>query len=318
MLNNRNYSGFSGDSCLFQHKAIQYWHNSYRTLMPADGKAIFIRDWPLRGEMPATLDEIEQGVTYYQRHNLALVYGPACPIVCIDIDSKEHAIDLETLTVEALGATPLVSIGDYPKRKLLYRKAPGFNYPTKRFQPWMEVFASKGQTILEGIHPTTCKPYTWISQSPADTPVSELPGVTTRQLSILEEAFYGWLREKNITIVTKPGAGGSLTSYTPSWNSDEITAMREERSRCKLPHEFRECVIRHLKKMKPGTRHQIMTVTVNAMVNRGWGDDHIMSVLGKYYIQKFGDDRSLRTNKVVKAITSARRRRGLRCQTQCS
>jgi len=318
LLTNRNYSGFSGNSCLFHHRAIQYWDNNYRTIMPADGKAIYLKGWPLRGEMPASREEVEQGVAYYQRHNLALVYGPACPVVTIDIDSKEHAVDLETLTVEALGATPLVSIGNYPKRKLLYRKAPGFNYPTKRFQPWMEVFSSKGQTILEGIHPSTSKPYTWVSQSPADTPVSELPQVTTRQLNILEEAFYGWLREKNIVEVEKPGVNGLRNFHHTSWKSDELTAMRAERSFCNTPQEFRACVIRHLKKMRPGTRHQIMTVTVNAMVNRGWGDEHIMSVLGKYYIQKFGDDRSLRTNKVVKAITSARRRRGLRCQTQCS
>jgi len=295
---------------MFHQKLSSYWYNGYRTLMPADGKAIFVKGWPSRGSIPITEAELAPSEAYYRRHNLSVVYGPACPIIAIDIDSKSHASDLELLAFEALGATPLISIGDYPKRKLIYAKVDGQEYHTRRYQPYVEIFASTGQTVLEGIHPGTGKPYSWITQSPADTPLSEVPQVTANQLHVFERALFGWMREKGLVLWNQPGMIGRNASDASGKNGTLLAQMRMERKSCETKQEFIACVTRHLKQMDPAksNRHSIMTATVAAMVRRDWSDERIMPLLQKHYIKRFGDDRSLRTNKVIKAITSARRR----------
>ena len=308
MPTNYDYSGFSGNETMFHQKLSLYWHNGFRTLMPADGKAIFVKGWPSRGSIPITEAELAPSEAYYRRHNLSVVYGPACPIICIDIDSKEHANDLELLAFEALGPTPLISIGDYPKRKLIYAKVDGEEYKTRRYQPFLEIFASTGQTVLEGIHPGTGNPYTWVTQSPADTPLSEVPKVPASRLHVFERAVFGWFREKGLVLGEQPGIIGRNQSGASGTNCILLARLRMERKSCETKQEFIACITRHLKSMEPGTRHSIMTATVAAMVRRDWSDERIMALLQKHYIKRFGDDRSLRTNKVIKAITSARRR----------
>ena len=302
------YSGFSGFSGLFHHKAISYWDNGYRTLMPSNGKAAFIKNWQLRGEQPICLDDLHIACDHYQEHNLSLVYGPACPIICIDIDSPEYAEEIESLAFEALGATPLISIGNYPKRKLVYQKLHGQKVLSRRFRPVVDLFGHNGQTVLEGIHPNTKRPYTWDSESPATVPVEQLPVATDGALEIFQRALVNWMREKNIIDIARPGAFGRDAAFGTGFLTDDLAKMRMERASCKTPQEFTACVTRHLKAMDPalGNRHGIMTVTVAAMVRRGWTDEHIMHVLQTHYIDRFGDHFSARTNKVVKAITSAR------------
>lgn len=276
--------------------------------MPSEGKKIWIKGWQHRGHVPIVEAELEPAAAFYNRHNLSVVFGPACPIIAVDIDSKDHAHDLEALVVEALGATPLISIGDYPKRKLIYAKVDGDVYESRRFQPFIELFCNSGQTVLEGIHPKTNKPYSWVTQSPADTPVSDLPKVSAKQLNVLERAIFGWMRENGYALGTKAGVIGRGQSYQTGEQADLLAQMRMERKSCETQQEFIACITRHLKAMEVGTRHCIMTATVAAMVRRDWSDERILALLQKHYMKRFGDDRQLRTKKVLKAITSARRR----------
>lgn len=308
MPNNDYFSGFTQKAELFHDKVFSYWENGYRTLMPADGKRIFIKGWQHRGEMPIQRAELEPSAAYYRRHNLSVVFGPACPIIAIDIDSKPHADDLEALVIEALGATPLTSIGDYPKRKLIYAKVDGDTYESRRFQPFVELFSNSGQVVLEGMHPKTKRPYSWVTQSPADTPVTDLPKVSAKQLNVLERAIFGWMRENGYALGTKAGVIGRGQSHQTGEQADLLAQMRMERKSCKTKQEFIACTTRHLQAMQVGTRHSIMTATVAAMVRRDWADERIIALLQKHYIERFGDDRSMRTKKVVKAITSARKR----------
>jgi len=295
----------------FSNLAIEYFENGYQTVMPSEGKAIFIKGWQYRGEQPPSLDELYQAVDYYKNRNLSLVYGPACPVIAIDIDSKEHSYELEALTFEALGTTPLISFGNWPKRKLIYAKAPNQNFETKRFQPLVEVFAGKGQTVLEGLHPVTGKAYGWVGESPATTPVSELPVVTKEMMLLWEKSFSAWMTERGISNSlpgSGPGAYGKHASSVTGPQADLLATLKMERKSCHSEQDFIACVTRHLVAMRPGNRHIVMTATVGSLVGRGIAEDRIWSILNKHYVNRYGDQFSLRSNKVTKALTSAKGR----------
>lgn len=109
-------------------------------------------------------------------------------IVGIDIDVVEQpglAADLERLTRNRLGETPLLRIGKAPKRVLVYRA----DVP---FRGWkrhpLEVLALGQQFVAFGTHPDTGKPYYWPDQSPLDVPLADLPVVT-------EDMVRDWLEE---------------------------------------------------------------------------------------------------------------------------
>ena len=292
----------------FSNLAIQYFENGYQTVMPSEGKAIFIKGWQYRGEQPPSIDELYQAVDYYKNRNLSLVYGPACPVIAIDIDSKEHSYELEALTFEALGSTPLISVGNWPKRKLIYAKAPGHTYYTKRFQPLVEVFASKGQTVLEGLHPGTGKAYSWVEESPATTPVSELPVVTEEMMLLWEKSFSFWMTERGISNSLRPGAYGKASCSKTGPSADLLAHLKMQRLSCKTEQEFIACITQHLVEMRPGNRHSVMTATVGSLVSRGIAEDRIWSILNKHYVNRYGDQFSLRSNKGTKALTSAKGR----------
>jgi bifunctional DNA primase/polymerase-like protein/primase-like protein len=115
---------------------------------------------------------------------------PCGNIVGFDIDVVEDPAlvhKIEQLAREMLGDTPLVRIGQAPKKMLVYRAAKPFRGMKKH--P-IEVLALGNQFVAYGIHPGTGKPYSWPMDTPDDTDVSELPEVTEKQAQEwLEKAF---------------------------------------------------------------------------------------------------------------------------------
>ena len=300
---------------LFHEIAEDYFEQGVQTLMPAVGKAVFVKGWQLRGECAISLDDLLCATEHYTEHNLSVVYGSACPIIAIDIDLMDaaQADGLEELVFEVLGGTPLVSIGNAPKRKLIYAKADGWDqYSSRKFRPVVEIFADSGQTILEGIHPTTKRPYTWRGPSLADVPVWELPKVTTSRMALLETALVDYIAE--VGLMPSPMGTMRADRTRAAWQgsiNDELARMRMERRSASTAEELRATLISHIDEMQPGNRHAILTVTVAAMVHAGWTDDEIWAVMIPRYIERFGDHHDLRTNKVFKAIQNSRRTEGL-------
>ena len=298
----------------FHEIATNYYENGVQTLMPSAGKAPVVRAWQTRGECAICLDDLLSATEHYTDHNLSVVYGPACPIVTIDIDLTDpaRADELEALVFEVLGGTPVVSIGQAPKRKLVYAKADGWDqYQSRKYRPIVEIFASSGQTVFEGMHPKTRRPYTWRGHSLADTPVWELPAVSSSRMALLETAIVDYIAETGISAV--PMGTMRADGSRPVWSGEEsnlLAQMRMERRSASTPHELRNVIITHLRQMGPGTRHTIMTACVAAMVHAGWRDEEVWEVMMPMYVERFGDD-GHRTNKVRKAIQSSRRTEGL-------
>lgn len=110
---------------------------------------------------------------------------PCGTVVAIDIDIVEDpalAFDCEKLAVEMLGETPLIRIGNAPKRLLVYRTDTPFAGIKKH--P-LEVLALGQQFVAYGIHPVTQKPYVWPDETPDDVDISRLPLIT-------EELAHAW------------------------------------------------------------------------------------------------------------------------------
>lgn len=108
-------------------------------------------------------------------------------IVGIDIDVLDERLsaDLERLTRDRLGDTPLVRIGMAPKRLLVYRVAMPFR-GWKRHP--LEVLAAGQQFVALAVHPDTGQPYQWPDASPVGVPPGDLPVVT-------EDMVRDWLEE---------------------------------------------------------------------------------------------------------------------------
>jgi len=104
--------------------------------------------------------------------------GFACGrIVGIDIDVADQraALRLQELAFEMLGETPLVRIGQAPKRLLVYRcDVPFVSFDTKPLQ----VLAKGRQFVAYGIHPVTQRPYEWIFGAPDNVDRESLPNIT--------------------------------------------------------------------------------------------------------------------------------------------
>lgn len=120
---------------------------------------------------------------------------PCGTIVGIDIDilaDAEVAQQIEKLAREMLGDTPLVRIGNAPKRLLVYRTDAPFA-GTKKHP--IEVLAEGQQFVAYGIHPDTEKPYTWPDENPSDVDISRLPLITEEMAHAWAEAAFKLIPE---------------------------------------------------------------------------------------------------------------------------
>ena len=113
--------------------------------------------------------------------------GLACgAIIAIDIDSLDEtrAGILQGVAEEILGPTPLLRIGRYPKRMLIYRSAD----PSPRTQRLgdIEILGNKAYVLAFGIHPQTGRPYEWTGgASPVDLRRDQVPAVGNDQIQAL-------------------------------------------------------------------------------------------------------------------------------------
>jgi predicted P-loop ATPase len=116
----------------------------------------------------------------------------------IDVDVPVPALVDEILDciLQTLGPTPLLRTGRAPKLLLMYRAETPLTklitpalYLPDGVKVQVEVLGVGQQCVVDGIHPDTRQPYTWMNGTPADVPVTELPVVTEKMLrEMLEQA----------------------------------------------------------------------------------------------------------------------------------
>jgi hypothetical protein len=111
----------------------------------------------------------------YPADSVGIACGSKVIAIDIDADDMEMASELHKIACEELADTPLVRIGRFPRRALLYRPIGWID--TQRFAK-LDVIGNGGCVVAFGNHEITGQPYYWIDGDPLDTPCEQLPEVT--------------------------------------------------------------------------------------------------------------------------------------------
>jgi hypothetical protein len=118
--------------------------------------------------------------------------GIACGgrVIGIDIDETDEAEAhrLQRVAFGVFGETPLIRVGRWPKRMLVYRVTERID---SKDVGKVQVIAAGRQFVALGTHPDTGKPYYWLDDSPAEVHLSSLPVVTPRQIEEFAQQAYG-------------------------------------------------------------------------------------------------------------------------------
>ncbi|MEE3098466.1 MAG: bifunctional DNA primase/polymerase, partial [Pseudomonadota bacterium] len=134
--------------------------------------------------VPIDEAQVEAWASAFPDHGVGLRTGG---LVGVDIDllDPDLAHEAEAIACRVLGPTPLVRVGRWPKRLLLYRTGT----PFRKIQvPGLEILGRGQQFVAFGIHPDTAEPYHWPEDdTPLDVALDDLPAVTEAQC----EAFAG-------------------------------------------------------------------------------------------------------------------------------
>ncbi|MFM2090835.1 MAG: hypothetical protein RLZZ127_1324, partial [Planctomycetota bacterium] len=178
--------------------------------MAQHGARLIDNDWPIIPIMPGTkapgrfTRERWEPMPEWQRHCdrptktfevdiwrrwPGCAVGIACgTVVGIDIDITDaaSATAVERLARARFGETPLLRIGQAPKRLLVYRAAEPF--PSIQ-RANIQILARGRQFLAYAIHPVTARPYEWPDESPLDVDLASVPAVTFEAVqAFLEEA----------------------------------------------------------------------------------------------------------------------------------
>jgi hypothetical protein len=204
--------------------AAQKWPGEY-----SNGKW-----WPMRGwefqaltKTPEVL--VENVWSQWPGTGIGICCGGQSRVIGVDIDILDAEIsgNIRRKIEELLGPTPLVRVGQAPKVMLVYRTTEKMEKLS--FHP-IEVLASGQQFVGWGVHPKTGQPYTWESETPAETPVESLPLVTPERVREAVEAAYATIPEEmRAKRLQSSDAGQDAGRHVPSGDTSPATleAIRE-------------------------------------------------------------------------------------------
>jgi hypothetical protein len=158
---------------------------------------------------------------------------PCGEVVAVDIDLLDPAVaaQVEEIAAGVLGASPVVRIGQAPKRLLVYRTDEPFR--AIRAHP-IEVLGLGAQFAAYTIHPGTGRPYAWPVEELVDVHVADLPTTTEaavrRFLAEALAAIPPELRPQRLG--AGPGTGGSSSIWgqrgTPEAVADALQWVRND------------------------------------------------------------------------------------------
>ena len=165
--------------------ALQISENGF-TPLPADGKAVKLKDWP-HFVMPSDEEEKIKFIETNRYKNIGLRAGR---LVAIDNDNNDpkKASNVRELVFSICGYTPFIRIGRAPREVYFYV----IDTPLKiKKAGGVEILGDGQQVIVHGIHPDTQEPYRWPQESILDATPDDLPKVDKATLDRLYEALGG-------------------------------------------------------------------------------------------------------------------------------
>jgi hypothetical protein len=262
-----------------------------------------MKGWPGLNQMPWDMADLTATITDYWPDS-AYACGMAIQsgLVAIDIDILDHtaAVLADELANKHLGRTPLVRIGQAPKRLRIYRQGGGVT--SRKVHP-VEIFSGSGQCVGYGQHQRTGQPYHWPDASPlelvCDSP--DIPKVTRAQLDRFTADLFkvvarrqqaAHLREQksNLTNLTLNDRLRLLTTrYCGNW----------KRAAAQLLSDARE-----------GNRNDTMWAVIASAAGRGVPADELAALFDRHFAGWDGVTRDAVENAIARAYAPRSRTDG--------
>lgn len=276
-------------------------------LVPREKRpAIF--GWERFNLEPVSIALAREWATRLPTSGIGLAAGHGLLAVDIDTDTDHDARIAFALADDHLGNTPLIRAGR-PYRTMRYYRLDdrALDAVSTTSLHRFALYATTGQTVLFGIHPETCLPYSWPVASPLDEGPDVLPLVTLDALN----AFVEEMRRA----FPEPGEG-----HRPARDDRGSSVVRPEGGASGILRDITrmpmcppiEIAVHAVRHAQEGRRHNTMVGAMVALVEMGLSDDEIFRpVLGAHIEALNGDRPQSATERVTRnALEWARQRIG--------
>lgn len=147
--------------------------NGYRivALLPQQKRPRY-QNWQAACFKPPTPTWLDWQAKRHPDDGIGMACGEVVVGIDIDLNDAAKAFALQELAINELGDTPLIRVGRWPRRLLVY--AAGERVDTIRLGS-LEILGCGSQFVAFGIHPELRQPYYWIDETPADRDRADIP-----------------------------------------------------------------------------------------------------------------------------------------------
>lgn len=182
---------------------LQISENGYEPL-PAIGKKVYLNKW---NSKPIDQTEIESWVEFSTWTNTSIRCHNVTGID-IDVEDQWLANSIVAFTRIELGNSPLERIGQAPRTLLVYRadsddiRKHEEKIRYKNTAQKIEILGRGQQFVASGIHPDTRQEYKWTgSQNPTNTPIEDLPSLTSQDIDSYVLALRTFLKDQGCEVL---------------------------------------------------------------------------------------------------------------------
>lgn len=233
-------------------------------VIPLRGKRPCVRNWTaLSLRMPHAAESI-YWQWQYAKANIGLVLGPASECMALDLDVDDGGVCLEVqdLAFRLLGETPLIRIGQPPRRLLIYRG----DLAPRKLHP-IELLGTGNQAAIYGRHPRTRKPYLWLDREPMDSTPADVPLMNEDQWQAFATACRRYVNK-----LDRP-------SIEITFDTEEYRKQRNAKS----GRTWYATIADQLAGAAPGNLHNILVSTTAAMAAKGLDESYIRRFVDAHF-----------------------------------
>ncbi len=284
----------------------------WRQMIPTreGSKAPRLDAWPQFAIEPATEHLLARWSSLYPHDGVGYAYGGSERILGVDLDFliEDAAQRAFAATKAILGPSPLIRIGLFPKRLLLYRFFGTETLPGKAFNNFELFHKIGGQTIFYGRHPDSGLEYVWPNKSPMDVGPSEAPEVSYAQILELIEALRPIAPPKK-----RAGARNDRRGASEPFNADVASDRLSGAVASVLPDlrtaaDPLAAAAETIADAQPGSRYPTAFGVIVALVKMGFADKVIWETVSPPFAAHFQNpsERRARLDTIASALRWAR------------
>jgi hypothetical protein len=203
--------------------------------VPLIGKKPAVRNWNRRPFGQQAIRNFIQKKKIAEA-NLGVRTGKLLAID-IDADDDDRAYRIEAIVRGALGPTPFIRFGRWPRKTLFYRLQEAVN---SRRCGEVDILSANKVCVVAGVHPSTGRPYRWPEECLLDHEFKDVPFVDERAVEYLTD----WLTEEThtrktllvatatkIAVQSAKASGRTIISPKPMANVPVYIAKADEGER---------------------------------------------------------------------------------------